>query len=263
MTYEFLRYEKRGRIAYVTINRPERLNALHGAANGEMLAAFTEFRDDPEAWIAILTGAGERAFSAGNDLRATAEQDQQNDQPTSTASRGPFGGITSGFNCWKPIIAAVNGYALGGGLELAMSCDVIIAADHAELGLPEPRVGLVAAAGGTHRLPRHVPHKIAMGMMLTGRRIKAQEAHRIGLVNEVVPLSELMPTAERWASEMLECAPISLRASKQMALQGLDWPLEFSISRPYSEQQRMGTSADRIEGPRAFAEKRKPNWTGV
>jgi enoyl-CoA hydratase/carnithine racemase len=262
MAYEFLTYEKRGRIAYVTINRPERLNALHPPANSEMLTAFTEFRDDPEAWIAILTGTGDRAFSAGNDLRVTAERDQERDGPQNPVGRAPFGGITSGFECWKPMIAAVNGYALGGGLELALSCDVIVAADHAEVGLPEPRVGLIAGAGGVHRLPRHVPHKVAMGMMLTGRRIKAQEALRIGLVNEVVPLADLMPTAERWAAEMLECAPLSLRASKQMALQGLDWPLEIAFSRSYSEQQRMGASADRIEGPRAFSEKRKPIWTG-
>ena len=267
MAYEFLSYEKRGRIAYVTINRPERLNALHPPASSELLAAFTEFRDDPEAWVAILTGTGDRAFSAGNDLRYTAERDRERDQerarPASAAGRAvPFGGITSGFECWKPMIAAVNGYALGGGLELAMSCDVIVAADHAELGLPEPRVGLYAAAGGVHRLPRHIPLKLAMGMMLTGRRIKAQEALQIGLVNEVVPLSELMPTAERWAAEMLECAPLSLRVSKQMALQGLDSPFEVAHSRSYSEQQRQAASADRIEGPRAFAEKRTPNWTG-
>ena len=263
MAYEFLSYEKRGRIAYVTINRPERMNALHPPANAEMLAAFTEFRDDPEAWIAILTGTGDRAFSAGNDLRYTAEQDQERDRPASAGAPAPFGGITSGFECWKPIIAAVNGYALGGGLELALMCDVIVAAEHAEIGLPEPRVGLVAAAGGVHRLPRHIPLKVAMGMMLTGRRIKAQEALQIGLVNEVAPLPDLMPTAERWAAEMLECAPISLRASKEMALQGLDRPLEIAFSQSYSEHQRMGASADRIEGPRAFAEKRTPNWTGA
>ena len=263
MAYQFLNYEKRGRIAYVTINRPERLNALHPPANSELLAAFTEFRDDPEAWIAILTGTGDRAFSAGNDLRYTAEHDQERDRPESAAARAPFGGITSGFECWKPIIAAVNGYALGGGLELALSCDVIVAADHAELGLPEPRVGLYAGAGGVHRLPRHIPLKVAMGMMLTGRRITAQEALQIGLVNEVVPLPDLIPTAERWAAEMLECAPLSLRASKQMALQGLDWPFEIAFSRSYSEQQRQVASADRIEGPRAFAEKRTPNWTGT
>ena len=159
------------------------------------------------------------------------------------------------------MIAAVNGYALGGGLETAMACDIIIAAEHAQLGLPEPRVGLYAGAGGVFRLPRHLPTKIAMGMMLTARRISAQEAHRIGLVNEVVPLADLMPTAERWANEILECAPLSIRASKQMGYMGLDWPLDVAMSRNYSEAQKHNSSADRIEGPRAFSEKRTPNWT--
>ncbi|MCI0438451.1 MAG: enoyl-CoA hydratase-related protein [Chloroflexi bacterium] len=258
MAYEFIIYEKKGRIAYITINRPERLNALHPPANLELHDAFSDFRDDPDVWVAILTGTGERAFSAGNDLRYTAEHGRDPFAP-----RAPFGGITSDFTCWKPIIAAVNGYALGGGLELAMACDIIIAAEHAEVGLPEPRVGLVAGAGGTHRLPRHIPLKIALGMMLTARRISAQEAHRLGLVNEVVPLAALMPTAERWASEILEVAPLSVRATKQMAMSGLDWPLEIALSRNYTEYQKAMASQDRIEGPKAFAEKRKPNWTGA
>ncbi|MCY3638114.1 MAG: enoyl-CoA hydratase-related protein, partial [Chloroflexi bacterium] len=172
MSYEFITYEKKDRIAYVTINRPERLNALHPPANAELYHAFSAFRDDPDAWIAILTGTGERAFSAGNDLRYTAERGRRD----RSGEIARFGGITSNFECWKPIIAAVNGYALGGGLELAMACDIIIAADHAEVGLPEPRVGLIAGAGGVHRLPRHVPYKIAMGMLLTARRIPVQEA---------------------------------------------------------------------------------------
>lgn len=258
MAYEFISYEKNGRIAYVTIQRPERLNALHPYANQELLDAFTDFREDPDAWVAILTGTGERAFSAGNDLVYTAQHGGKRPGP-----RAPFGGITTGFECWKPIIAAVNGYALGGGLELAMACDIIIAAEHAEVGLPEPRVGLFAGAGGVHRLPRHVPHKIAMGMMLTARRISAQEAYRIGLVNEVVPLAELMPTAQRWAEEILESAPLSIRASKQMAITGLDLPFEVAFNLNYTETQKSIESADRIEGPKAFAEKRQPNWTGA
>ena len=256
MSYEFITYERKGRIGYFTINRPDRLNALHPPANAELYDAFTEFCDDPEAWIAIITGEGDRAFSAGNDLKFTAERGRRD----RTGEIARFGGITSNFTCWKPLIAAVNGFALGGGLELAMACDIIVAADHAEVGLPEVRVGLVAGAGGTHRLPRHIPMKIAMGMMLTGKRIPAQEAYRLGLVNEVVPLADLMSTAERWANEILEVAPLSARASKQMAYEGLDWPLEVAMSRNYPEYLKAAASEDFVEGPKAFAEKRKPNW---
>ena len=260
MSYQFILYEKKGRIAYLTINRPDRLNALHPPGNAEIREAMSDFRDDSDVWVAILTGAGERAFCAGNDLKYTAEHGRYQDR---SVGRAPFGGITSNFECWKPIIAAVNGYALGGGLELAMVCDIVVAAEHAEMGLPEVRVGLVAGAGGVHRLPRQIPPKLAMGMMLTGRRISAQEAYRVGLVNEVVPLSELMPTAERWANEILEVAPLSARASKQMAMTGLDWPLDVAMSRTYSEHERAKASDDFVEGPKAFAEKRKPSWTGA
>jgi enoyl-CoA hydratase/carnithine racemase len=154
----------------------------------------------------------------------------------------------------------VNGFALGGGFEMALACDIIIAAEHARLGLPEPRVGLMAGAGGVHRLPRMIPHKIAMGYMLTGRHMTAQEAHRWGIVNEVVPLAELMPTVQRWANEILECAPLSVRASKQAALMGLGHPLEIALHMNYTEVTKMRRSEDTVEGPRAFAEKRKPNW---
>jgi enoyl-CoA hydratase/carnithine racemase len=259
MTYEFINYDKKGRIAYVTINRPERLNALHPPANQELYHAFSDFRDDPDVWVAIVTGTGERAFSAGNDLKYTAEHGRR-DRSLDIAR---FGGITSNFECWKPIIAAVNGFALGGGFELALACDIIIAADHAEVGLPEPRVGLVAGAGGVHRLPRHIPLKIAMGMLLTARRIPILEAQKLGLINEVVPLADLMSTAERWANEILEVAPLSARASKQMAMSGLGWPLDVTMSRNYTEYQKAAASEDFLEGPRAFAEKRKPNWKGA
>ncbi len=259
MTYEFINYEKKGHIAYVTINRPERLNALHPPANQELYHAFNDFRDDPDVWVAIVTGIGKRAFSAGNDLKYTAEHGRR-DRSLDIAR---FGGITSNFECWKPIIAAVNGFALGGGFELALACDIIIAADHAEVGLPEPRVGLVAGAGGVHRLPRHIPLKIAMGMLLTARRIPILEAQKLGLINEVVPLADLMSTAERWANEILEVAPLSARASKQMAMSGLGWPLDVTMSRNYTEYQKAVASEDFLEGPRAFAEKRKPNWKGA
>ena len=136
-------------------------------------------------------------------------------------AKGGFAGITARYDIYKPIIAAVNGFALGGGFEIALACDIIIAADHARFGLPEPRVGLMAGAGGVHRLPRHIPLKIAMGMMLTGKHITAQEAHKWGIANEVVPLKDLIATAERWAGEIMECSPLSVQASKQAAMDGL------------------------------------------
>ena len=256
MAYEFATYQKQGRIAIVTINRPERMNALHPAANLELHEIWNDFEGDPEVWVGILTGAGDKAFSAGNDLRFTAEHGRD---MVRMADSG-FGGLANRATCWKPILAAVNGYALGGGFEMALACDIIVAADHARLGLPEPRVGLMAGAGGVHRLPRMIPHKIAMGYILTGRHMTAQEAHRLGVVNEVVPLAELMPTATKWAGEILECAPLSIRASKQAALMGLGHPLDIALKLNYTEAERMQRSEDTVEGPRAFAEKRKPNW---
>jgi enoyl-CoA hydratase/carnithine racemase len=262
MAYEYCTYEKRDHIAYITLNRPERLNALHPPANAELSGVWNDFAADPDAWVAILTGAGERAFSAGNDLKYTAEHAGQSFS-TAAPVKGGFGGITSRFDLWKPVIAAVNGYAMGGGFEMALACDIIIAAEHARFALPEPRVGLFAGAGGVHRLPRQLPLKIAMGMMLTGKQIDARQAERYGLVNEVVPLAELMPTADRWAREIMECAPLSVRGSKEAALSGLDLPLETALRRSYDTLQAHNASADRLEGPRAFAEKRPPVWKGM
>ncbi len=257
MTYEFTRYEKHGRVAYVTIDRPESLNALHPDASREMLEIWTDFRDDPDTWVAILTGEGERAFCAGFDLKYRVAN-----EGGSTGPPVALGGITRGFECWKPIIAAVNGYALGGGLELMLACDIAVAAEHAELGLPEPRLGFAPGAGGPQRLIRQIPSKLAMGMLLTGRRITATEALRLGLVNEVVPLSELMATAERWANEVLECSPLAVQSAKQMALEGAHLPYEEAMSRSYTLDEAARASADFLEGPRAFVEKRKPVWTG-
>jgi enoyl-CoA hydratase/carnithine racemase len=257
MAYQFATYEKKGRVGIVTVNRPERMNALHPPANLELHEIWNEFEHDPEVWVGILTGAGDKAFSAGNDLRYTAEHGRDMIRFAETG----FGGLANRTTCWKPILAAVNGYALGGGFEMALACDLIIAADHARLGLPEPRVGLMAGAGGVHRLPRMIPQKIAMGYILTGRHMTAQEAHRLGVVNEVVPLPELMPTAMKWADEILECAPLSIRASKQASLMGLGHPLDLALRMSYTEADKLRRSEDTIEGPRAFAEKRKPNWT--
>ena len=255
MSYQYARYEKKGRIALVTIDRPESMNALHPPATAELNAIWDDFQNDPELWVGILTGAGDRAFSAGNDLKYLA----QHGRPASPSQTG-FGGLTSRFDLWKPVIAAVNGYALGGGFEMALACDIIVAAEHAQFGLPEPKRGLLAGAGGVHRLPRQIPQKLALGMILTARHITAREAERYGLVNEVVPADQLLAAAERWANEILECAPISIRASKQSVYQGLGLPLDAAIERLYHELAVMRTSEDTKEGPRAFAEKRRPVW---
>ena len=257
MAYQFFIYEKKGRIAYVTINRPEVMNALNEPAFVEAWDIWNDFRDDPEVWVAIITGAGERAFSAGYDLKGQAAGGKRAPWPP-----GGFAGITNHFDCPKPIIAAVNGYALGGGLETALACDIAVAAEHARFGLPEPTVGGLAGAGGIHRLPRQIPLKIAMGMILTGRHITAQEAYRVGLVNEVVPLEELMPCAERWAQDILRCAPLSVRSSKEASMKGLDLPLSAAMNCSWYVQQTMRDSGDGMEGAKAFLEKREPQWKG-
>ena len=256
MPYEFVRYEKRDHIAYLTLNRPEVMNALHPPAHEELDACWNDFADDGDVRVAVVTGAGEKAFSAGNDLKWTAMHG------IPRMPRSGFAGITSRTDLLKPVIAAVNGVALGGGLEIALACDLIVAAEHAMLGLPEPRVGLMAAAGGVHRLPRHIPLKLAMGMMLTGKAITAADGLRFGLVNEVVPAPQLMAAAERWARTIAECSPLSIQATKQAALDGLGKPLADAMFAHYPAVDRLWGSEDVIEGPRAFAEKRPPQWKG-
>lgn len=255
---EFCRVEDEGRLRIVTIQRPEVMNSLHPPANRELAGVFDAFEADPELWVAIVTGAGDRAFSAGNDLKHQAAGGDMSGQPDSG-----FAGLTARYAMTKPVIAAVGGVAMGGGFEIALACDLIIAAENAVFALPEPRVGLAALAGGIHRLPRQIGLKRAMGMLLTGRRVSAQEGRELGFVNEVVPAGEALAGARRWAGQVLECAPLSVRASKQAAHQGLDAPsLEAAVAGRYEELGRMLKSEDFVEGPRAFAEKRPPRWQG-
>jgi enoyl-CoA hydratase/carnithine racemase len=260
---EYSKVDTDGRLMIVTINRPDVMNALHPMASQELSDAFDEFAANPDLWVAIITGAGDRAFSAGNDLKYHAELRSRTGKRPVSPPKG-FGGLTFRHDLDKPVIAAVNGVAMGGGFEIALSCDLIIASDKARFALPEPRVGLAAGGGGLQRLPRQVPLKKAMGMLLTGRHVSAQEGYEIGFVTAVVPHADLMQEARRWASMMLECSPMSLRATKQAVMRSLDVPsLEMAMrNMNYPAYVALTTSEDTIEGPKAFAEKRKPDRKG-
>lgn len=255
---QYCQTERDGHLLVVTIDRPEVMNALHPPGNAELSEVFDDFASDPDLWVAIITGAGDRAFSAGNDLKYQAGGGDRSAQPSSG-----FGGITARYDLNKPLIAAVNGIAMGGGFEIALACDIIVAAENAVFALPEVRVGLAALAGGVHRLPRSIGKHQALGMILTGRRVSAGEGQALGFVNEVVPEGQALSGARRWAEQILEASPMSVRASKQAVLQGLEHPgVAAASAATYPAVQEMARSEDFVEGPRAFAEKRPPQWKG-
>ncbi len=262
MGYDFVKVEKKNRLTVVTINRPEVMNALHPAASLELNTVFDDFAADPKAWVAIITGAGEKAFCAGNDLKWQATHGPEVFREKMKSLTGGFGGLTSRFDCFKPLIAAVNGLALGGGFEMVLACDIVVASERAFFALPEPTVGNMAACGGVHRLPRSLPHQLAMGYLLTGTRIPAEQALAFGLVNEIVPQGDTMPAALAWAEKVLKCAPLSIQATKEAALKGMELPLPAAIQKVFPGMKRMRSSDDFVEGPRAFAEKRNPRWQG-
>ena len=256
--FKYCQLVRDGQILTITINRPEVLNALNPGAHGELARAFDLYRDDPSLNVAIITGAGDRAFCVGTDLKELARTGDHH-KPSSG-----FGGITTRFDLFKPVIAAVNGLCLGGGAELVAACDLAIASDSAQFAMPEPLVGLAALGGGAlQRLVREMPMKDAMMLVLTGQRIDAHEARRISLINEVVPHVNLMAAAHELAHKLLACAPLAVQASKQVMLQSRNEPdLEKSMGAHYEAAERMLASSDAIEGPLAFAQKRKPVWTG-
>jgi len=257
MEYKYSKLEKEGKLWIITLNRPEKMNALHSPAHFELEEIFNNFSSDDDAWVAIITGTGDRAFCAGNDLRYQAEGGKLERNPMG------FAGLTSRFDLNKPLIAAVNGVAMGGGFEIALACDLIIASESARFALPEPKVGLAALAGGMHRLPRQIGMKRAMGMMLTGRTVGAIEGLDLGFVNEITKPEELMNSAKKWANSIMECSPTSVRTTKDVAMSGLSYSsVEDAMSQKYESVVDLFTGEDFVEGPLAFSEKRKPNWTG-
>ena len=258
-----IRYEKRDRVAHVTLDRPDRLNAMDLRMHEELACVWDDFEADDEIWLAVLTGAGDRAFSAGQDLRELASRiaDGSN-APSTFGSRGKPGWprLTERFDLAKPVIARVNGHAFGGGFELALACDVIVAADSATFALPEAKLGLIAGAGGVFRLARQAPHRVALGHLITGRPMTAARAYELGLVNEVVPADELDACVDAWVADILRCAPLAVRAVKQAATAAATMPLDQAFRTRFPWEERRMHSADAEEGPLAFVEKRDPEW---
>ena len=254
MSYQFIEVAVTGDLLEITIQRPEVLNALNRKAHAELADAFDRFAENSALNISVLRGSGERAFCVGSDLKERAEVGSDQMPPSG------FAGLTERFDLDKPVIALVNGDAIGGGLEIILACDLAIAVDTARFGLPEPKVGL-AASGGLHRLARQLPLKRAMEIALKGQFYGAVEAKELGLINEIVPRQSLENTKKRYLSDLKECSPLALRATKQMMLQGLaQGSLENAFSAHYPSFQQMLSSKDAIEVVQAFAEKRKPVW---
>lgn len=257
-------WEVRDRVAYITLNRPAAMNALNPQLRWELSQRFDEVERDDNIWLAVISGAGDRAFCAGADLKHRAiERDASDEQKAHWQTlTEQTRSLIERWQFAKPTIAQVNGFALGGGLELALACDIIVAAEHAELGQPEPRRGLIAGAAGVHRLPRQIPLKTAMGYLLTGRHMSAARAYELGLVNEVVSAESLTATVQTWVDDIMRCSPLAVRATKQAAMQGLDHNLAQAFYTSYEWEQRRRRSNDAVEGPKAFAEKRPPKWSG-
>ena len=261
MAYQDIIYEKKGRIAYITLNRPNKMNAMSALTNAEYSDAKRDFQGDPEVWVSIISGAGDRAFSSGHDLKEDTEEGFDAGKPNPIVKlENPASG--ENLEIWKPTIAAIQGYCLAGGLEVALECDMRIASEEAKFGLSEVLRSLVPGGGGPQRLPRIVPMPIALEILLTGDMIDAQEAYRIGLVNHVVPHAELMPAAEKLANKICANGPLAVRAIKESAMRGMDMTLKDALalnSKLYLENYK---TEDAKEGPLAFIEKRPPQYKG-
>lgn len=256
-------YRKRDQVAHIILNRPAVLNALDTRTHCELERIWADFEADDDIRVGVLSGAGHRAFSVGQDLKEYAARLEAGAEPNTFGSRGQPGHprLTDRFDISKPVIAKVHGYALGGGFELALACDLIIASEDAVFALPEARLGLIAGAGGVFRLTRQLPFRVALGYLITGRNISVSQAIHFGLVNEVVPFAELDKIVDRWITDILRCAPISVRAIKEAALRSSGLTVEQAFSTRYPWEERRVHSQDAREGPRAFVEKRPQQWT--
>ena len=259
MNYENILVEKKNSIAYVTINRPKVLNALNMATMEELRAAFTDIKNDASIRVAILTGSGEKAFIAGADIAELSKHDAVSGKEYTHRGQSVLDLIE---NLGKPVIACINGFALGGGCEIAMACTMRLASENAKLGQPEVKLGIMPGYGGTQRLPRLVGKGIALQLVLAGEMITAQEAHRIGLVNEVTAPAELMPRAEAIAQKIIANAPLAVQYAIEAINKGMEMTLQEGL---YLEATLFGVccaTEDKTEGTKAFLEKRAPNFRG-
>lgn len=253
-----IEYTQEGKIAVFRINRPDKMGVLNVEGMRQFTDALHAFRDDDNLWVGIITGTGEKVFSAGVDIKdylplVKRTPGKKWQRPTA---------IMRGIDLWKPLIAACNGLTIGGGLEMALACDIMIASENAAFGLPEVKVGICPGGGGTARLPRTIPRRLAAEMLFTGKTIDAQEAYRVGLVNKVVPLDQLMIEARKMAETICEAAPLGVRCAKELLIRGMDMSLDESLRLEDDVQTYILNTEDCAEGFAAFAEKRKPQWKG-
>ena len=258
-TFETILYSVEEQVATITLNRPDVLNAQNDVLRRELTEVFTGLITDDDVKVAVITGAGDRAFSAGADIREFVEPAS----PTQLRERRKRIDYRAAMDrCPQPIIAAINGFALGGGLELALACDIRIAADNAQLGLTEINLAIIPGGGGTQRLPRLVGRGKALEMILTGARIPASEALRIGLIERMAPTGDALTAATDLARAIASKAPIALRYAKESVVKGLGMSLEDGLRLEGDLSTLLRTTEDRLEGAKAFLEKRKPRWTG-
>ena len=252
MNYKNIKTSINKQLLEIYINRPDKMNAINPETSMELKHIFEQFKSNDNLKVAILSGSGEKAFSAGNDLKHIRSDSDP---------KVPFGGITSDYICYKPIIAAINGFALGGGLELALSCDILIASDKSTFGFPEPKIGLFAGAGGAAKLAKLIPQKLALSLLLTGKLINSIEANNIGLISEIVPAKDILKRAREIANEILKCSPLAISATKQIIYN--EYPTDHdpgNIEKVYSEVIKLRNSNHFNIGKKAFANKEDPIW---